>query len=152
MTATNHVLAGSALALVVKQPALAVSVAFLLHFVLDALPHYGHRDDQSPEQSLDRLDWLLPADATVAAIVLATIAILHPAGWLLMVACGIACASPDLMWMPKFIRHKLGKPPVPRGNWLLRFHHWIQWCERGWGAYVEAVWCVGMGYIVLSHL
>ena len=49
---TNHMVTGAVIALVVKQPALALPLAFLSHFVLDALPHYGERGE---EQMFSRL-------------------------------------------------------------------------------------------------
>lgn len=40
MVTTVHLLAGTAIAVVLKQPALVIPVAFLFHYVLDAVPHY----------------------------------------------------------------------------------------------------------------
>src|SRR5690242_2115662 len=41
MTATNHALSGAVIALAVKNPVLAIPLAFVSHFVLDLLPHYN---------------------------------------------------------------------------------------------------------------
>ena len=152
MTATNHVVTGAVVAAAIGQPAVALPVAFLLHFVLDALPHYGHRDDEPAAKSYERLKLLLPIDAAVAALILLAIVLAHPPNWPVMVLGGILCASPDMMWMPKFVRHLLGKASSAQPNWLMRFHHWIQWGERGWGKYVEAVWFVVIGGLLLNRL
>ena len=66
MTATNHVLTGSVFALTTATALpwwVILPVAFLLHFVLDSLPHFGERGE--PRKSLQRLKFLLPLDAPV---------------------------------------------------------------------------------------
>ena len=40
MTATNHALTGATIATLVRQPYLAIPLAFLSHFFCDALPHF----------------------------------------------------------------------------------------------------------------
>lgn len=42
MTIVNHAAVGAVIALYVKQPALAVPLAFLSHFIMDGLPHFGY--------------------------------------------------------------------------------------------------------------
>lgn len=41
MIATNHALTGAAIAVVIKQPILAIPLAFVSHFICDAIPHFG---------------------------------------------------------------------------------------------------------------
>src|SRR5687767_11983718 len=41
MTGLNHVLTGSAIAIAIQQPLLVAPLAFLSHFILDSLPHFG---------------------------------------------------------------------------------------------------------------
>jgi hypothetical protein len=41
MTGFNHGMAGAVIALTVKQPVLAVPLAFLSHFATDMIPHFG---------------------------------------------------------------------------------------------------------------
>ena len=41
MTATNHALSGALIGLAVMQPILALPLAFVSHFMLDAVPHFG---------------------------------------------------------------------------------------------------------------
>ena len=42
MVITNHVLAGSLIGIGIKEPTLAITLAFVSHFVMDALPHFGY--------------------------------------------------------------------------------------------------------------
>src|SRR5690349_19130048 len=110
MTATNHVLTGALIAVVVHNPVVALPAAFLSHFVLDAIPHYGNKKlkiDSSGYRTL------LVSDMSLAAYFLAFLLIVQPPYAWLAVACGILAASPDLMWIPDFIAetwHK--KSPV----------------------------------------
>ena len=146
MTATNHVVTGIAIVALVPNPAIGLPLAFLAHFALDALPHFGDRKHRS--KSLDRLKYVLPIDMALAAVPLVLLAILQPEHWFLLVVGGVLCASPDLMWIPKYVRHLRGLPEAPK-NWLMRFHSWIQWGERPWGIWVELAWFIAVGWLVL---
>ena len=82
MTATNHVVTGIAIVALVPNPAISLPLAFLAHFALDALPHFGDRKHRS--KSLDRLRYVLPIDMALAAV---------PAGsapaWAAVTPCGL---------------------------------------------------------------
>lgn len=134
MTATNHVLTGTLIGLSVHQPGLALVLAVLSHFVLDALPHYGA--DKHTSNSFLRY---LSLDATCALLVLFALVIVQPEYWLLAIACGIAAASPDLMWMPLWVRELQGKPKKPF-NFVMRFHEKIQWAEKSYNYPYEVIW------------
>ena len=45
MLITNHVLAGALIGTVARGPASAFAAGVASHFVMDALPHWGNRDD-----------------------------------------------------------------------------------------------------------
>lgn len=139
MTGVNHVLTGAVIAVAVKQPALAVSLAFASHFVLDALPHFGvdyHDRHQYP--SFKRI---MGFDLVVSPLLL----ILIPfwlESWMVFFAMAAAVA-PDLAWFIKFytdwrqgLKFELPKDPFSR------FHKHIQWGERPWGWWVEVVWAL----------
>lgn len=150
MTATNHVVTGSLLAATLKNPAVALPLAFLLHFVLDALPHFGDRSD--PDISIARLRWILPFDAAMAAAVLLVIVLMQPDHWLVIALGGVLCASPDLFHIPRYVRYLRTGKSSPYRDWFSRFHDWIQWGERPWGIYIEAVWLVVFGTLLLRTL
>ena len=135
MTASNHVITGALIGAVIGNP-VAIPVAFLAHFALDALPHFG-LDEHTDRKFL----LVLSADAGLASALLLVIAVLQPANWPLIFMCGIACASPDLMWFPRWVREIRGKKPKPL-SLIARFHARIQWAERQrwWGVLCEVMW------------
>lgn len=152
MTATNHTLTGSVVALATASLLpwwVILPLAFVLHFAMDALPHFGQRDNSYA--AISRLKWFLPIDATLAAAVLLTLLITRPDHWPLAIAAGIVCASPDLQKTGRFIRFL--KTGIDRRDhdWLSRFHHYIQWGERLWGGWVELAWLI-TGVLVLSAI
>ena len=144
MTATNHTLSGIAIAATLPNPFVALPLAFLAHFVLDALPHFDFFQTRKSTKLFSRV---LLVDSLLAAAALVSLYILQPEYWLLLVAGGIACASPDLMWLPHFLRTKRGYTTKPH-NVLLRFHKKIQWGEREWGIWVELLWAVTVVYVL----
>jgi len=153
MTATNHTLTGAVFALATASvlPWWAIlPVAFCLHFVLDSLPHFGQRDNQLA--AITRLKWFLPIDATFAAVVLLVLLLARPEYWLLAMAGGIACASPDLWSASRFFRFLRTGDPSRNKDWLSRFHSSIQWGERLWGAWIELAWVGVFGYVLITKL
>jgi len=52
MTITNHILAGAIIGAVIKEPALALPIAFASHFVMDALPHFGYEGNKGYGEAL----------------------------------------------------------------------------------------------------
>lgn len=136
MTATNHTLTGVLIGLSVHSPVVAIVIAILSHFVLDAIPHYS-----DPKLVGKKLAPVLAIDASIALIILGSMVVLQPAYWLLAVACGIAAASPDLMWFPRWVRDVRGRPPKPF-NAIMRFHGKIQWAEKPYNYPYEIVWFI----------
>jgi hypothetical protein len=137
MTGFNHGMTGAAIALAVKQPALAVPLAFLSHFVTDMIPHFGLNEQ---ELFSKRFNLILFADFIFAISLMAVVAILFPHQVWLIWACMIAAASPDLMWAYHrlYVEH-LSKKQFNLGL-IGRFHKNIQWSQTLPGAYVEAMW------------
>lgn len=135
MTASNHGLFGAVIAISLhKYPVVAIAVAPLSHFLLDAIPHFG--DDKMSMQG-KRFKTILLLDCTLAVAITLAVAWFWPEIALLVVICAFLAASPDLMW----IKYQFLKP-VPKQKWppIARFHSWIQWSQTPSGAYVEGVW------------
>ena len=144
MTATNHTITGVLIGLTVHQPVLAIVLAVLSHFVLDAIPHYS-----DPVLVGKKLAPVLAIDASVALLVLGGLVVLQPQSWLLAVVCGIAAASPDLMWFPLWVRDVLGKPKKSL-NIVQRFHSKIQWAEKPYNYPFEIVWFLGSLFLLVK--
>lgn len=139
MTATNHVVTGALIAAAVRQPYLAVPLALASHVVMDAMPHFGWHGPKNGKIFMA----ILGADMFCASLVLLALLLSHPAGWLLMVACAIAAASPDLLWL-YYLPYELRHGHAKRYNIVGRFLARIQWAEwQSWpGFAIELAWLV----------
>lgn len=148
MTTTNHVITGVIIVLAIHNPAVALPLAFLSHFVLDALPHFGRTKELSNKKS-PLFAVGLGADIICALAVFSMVALIAPAHWQLIILGGIVSASPDLLWLPGYItilrNHRYRPGPVRK---LLGY---IQWGERPWGILVEMAW-FAVAVTVFVHL
>jgi len=138
MTGLNHAATGVLVAVIVKQPALALPLAFLSHFAVDAVPHFDHKDLLLRPRLFRTVVGL---DAVLTVLLLVILAgILNIPSWL-VIASGLLATLPDLMWLSAILR---GKIDNPAGENLLAkingFHKNIQSWEGSRGAYVEIVW------------
>ena len=149
MTAPNHALTGALIGLTVQEPWLAAPLAFLSHFVCDAIPHYDPPGGTNQERlGSRRFIRELIISAFICLGIVAWLFIVHPRNWFLACACAFLAASPDLFWMPRFIhRLRTGKDRPPHG-WFLRFHSWIQWRTGPDLWWLEATWFVAFTTLI----
>jgi hypothetical protein len=152
MTATNHALTGAVVALVLKNPLLAIPVAFAAHFVMDAIPHFGISEpDVFTRNSSKRFRTILIVDCILAALLLIFVPILlaPQISWWITAFSMVACMSPDLVWGYHFYhetRHKI----IKKKRLFSVFHHKIQWSETLNGIYIEAAWFFGMSVLIVA--
>lgn len=142
MTATNHVITGAVIAIVIKSPVLAIVLAIVSHFALDALPHFGiHEDDvlKRNEHWLFRRIVTIDTALTIVALVLLPILLRNIVFPWVTVMVMIAALVPDLLWIPHFM-HEIKHKVVRRRSRFLQFHQNIQWSETPEGLLVEIVW------------
>lgn len=146
MTGTNHVLTGAGVALFISTPAVALPVAFVSHFILDALPHFGVAYDKVAGRRPKIFSYVTWTDAVIVCVLLVTAIVLH--SWLAL-ACMIAALSPDFVWIYKYVfREKFGSlPPSPKGP-VSQFHKAIQQYERHWGLYIEIGFAIVLGAVI----
>jgi len=147
VTASNHVVTGALIAANIRNPAMALPLALVSHFVLDALPHFGKVSHTTKKYMV-----ILCSDMVVASSFLGYLLLTRPNYWLLMMACGIIAAAPDLMWFPRFwkeIHGKVSHKPVDK---ITQFHSKIQWGERPWGIIIELLWFFGIVFLLSSHI
>jgi hypothetical protein len=140
MTATNHVVTGMVIGTVVANPVIAFPLALLSHFILDALPHYGESDHHSKKFKM-----ILLADMMVAAIALIMV-LLITQNWVVILA-GIFAASPDLMWLPLWLKELRGQTTTLGP--IAKLHKQIQWSEKSSGALYEAAWFLAIGALLI---
>ena len=147
MTATNHALTGAAIGLIVANPLLAVPAAFISHFVLDSLPHYG---PSNPDTTTRTFKNYLVTDALLCVLLVALLAVSHPINWLIAAICAFVATSPDFMWVKDFVRAHKGLPRnLHKRAAVVRLHAHVQWFQRPIGAVVEIAWCAGAIMVLL---
>src|SRR3989344_3470564 len=96
MTITNHVLAGSIIGLIVKEPILAVTIAFASHFVMDALPHFGYPGRKGfPEVLKHRLSYVVGIITFISTLGIVFLLIINNQ-WFPLI-CGMVAGSPDIV-------------------------------------------------------
>ncbi|HEX4662227.1 MAG TPA: hypothetical protein VH144_01300 [Candidatus Saccharimonadales bacterium] len=137
MTGFNHVLTGIAIAITVRHPVAAPILAFISHFVLDSIPHFGDEEFQPWSKKLRRL---LVVDAILCTTFLAVSIWLFPSLWWLLALCAFMATLPDWLWILHF--------GFGVKNWFFTFHKKIQWRERPWGVYVEIPFMIGMCLLI----
>lgn len=144
MTATNHALTGAAIAAVVRQPFLALPLAFVSHFFCDALPHFGIDMKFGSRQMYA---WLA-IDGTVAlicAIALLSLGVQSP---FILAIAGFLAMSPDFAWLFYGLKGRLGKPAA--FDVISRFHSRIQWYQKVPGLAIELAWAAIMFSIIIK--
>lgn len=144
MTATNHALTGAVIGMTVSNPVFAVMLAFLSHFALDALPHYGPKKG---DIGGNRFRNYLLLDISLCIVLVLILAFTSPQHWFLAAVCAFFATSPDAMWLPDFVRARRGQKQRTfsgRGP-LVRLHAWVQWYQKPLGAITEALWLVVAG-------
>jgi len=147
MTGFNHGMTGAVIALTIKEPLLAVPLAFLSHFATDMIPHFGLNEKQLFKR---HFNIILIADFLFAVVLMAILAILFSDKVFLIWACMIAAASPDLMWAYHRLYIEHYKKLPPKLGRIAYFHHKIQWSQTLKGVYGEALWFLLMSSIILS--
>jgi hypothetical protein len=152
VTATNHILTGAIIGLVVPNPVLAIPLAFASHFVCDALPHFGQQLDALTRNKSRLFRMVLAVDIAmiipvVTLILLATASVVP--SWVITV-CMVAAISPDFVWVHRFIREIRVRQIRPLGRFT-KFHANIQRYERPWGFIFEFLW-FGGGLLLLKRL
>jgi len=154
MTAPNHALTGAVIGLTVTNPVLAMVLAFASHFVCDAIPHYDPpgADGAKRFKSKRFVYEFLVAGAGLCLVVVLLLAVTRPQHWLVAAMCAFLAASPDLFWIPRFLRARRTGSDAPLQNGFLRFHSWIQCRTAPKLIWVEAVWFVVFGAILLHSL
>ncbi len=131
MTGLNHVATGITIAITIRRPEIALPLALLSHFVLDALPH-----SKVPLRRSIMTPYLI-AEALFCTVLTIICMMLFSEYWLLVGLCAVLAFSPDFLW-PFFYNDKLRTKPFFKD--FYKFHKSIQWSEsyRGW--LVEALY------------
>lgn len=152
MTATNHALTGALIGLTISNPVLALPLAFLSHFALDAIPHFDPPGNEKERLGAKSFPLQLLADATLCFLLVVALALSHPRHWLTAAISAFLATSPDLFWIPKFVAARRSGKLLANTNWFWRFHSWIQWRTSPKLIWVEVVWFVVFGSLIAARL
>jgi len=147
MTTSNHALVGSLIALSLKQPALVIPLAFVSHYILDVLPHFGNTNPSLDAHQKFRKHLFVEVLGLVGLILLIATGIY---GWNLVTIAAIIATLPDIEWPLRYIFFT-AKGEKPRDTLTSRLHKRIQWCEREWGLIVEIIFFAA-GYALLISM
>ena len=153
MTATNHAMTGAVIALAVRQPALAIPLAFASHFVLDSLPHFGIYEDDVLKRNRH---WLFRTVTSIDIPLMLVLLFVAPhlaakkLAWGVVLAGMLAAIAPDSVWVYRFFNEIKTQQWRP-GSRYSRFHQAIQWFEQPIGLIVEVIW-LGLMSLVFARL
>ena len=150
MRAINHAVTGAVIGLVVTEPLIAMPVAFLSHFVLDVIPHYGPSMDNVKYMKSKTFKNFLYIDAALCFILVIVLAASNPVNWLLAAVCAFLAAAPDFLSVNRYVstlRKREWKPSL-----YSKFATGIQWFERPIGGVVEIIWFVGAVILLIPLL
>lgn len=152
MTATNHALTGALIGLTIHSPWLALPLAFLSHFVLDALPHYDvPGETHEARQGSRTFLWVqLVGGFIMCVAIVMVLALFHPLSWVIAACCAFVATSPDLISLPRFVSVKRTGHDIPyaRWSWFERLHNAVQWKTGPIFGLVELVY-FGVGAVLL---
>lgn len=139
MLLTNHTLTGLVLSRATNDPLILAPAAFASHLALDSLPHFG-----VPQWPFKSRPWLRLAtvDNLIALSFFIGFLIAQPDRWVQTVIGVFFATLPDLLFLFDIF---LGKPVK---NAFTRFHSRVQWSESISGAVAEAIWFLGMLFLL----
>jgi len=152
VTAANHALTGALIGLCVGNPVLAPALAFLSHFVLDAIPHYDPPGNNAAVKIGSRRFFLehIVLGGALCLLLVVLLAAARPAHWLQAVVCAFVATIPDLLFIPRYLHIKRTGKDNLASNWFWRFHNNIQWFQKPIGFVVEAAWFAAAGSLLLQ--
>ena len=143
MTGLNHALMGTAIALAVQQPLLAMPLAFFSHFLLDITPHFGGTPVY--EFGHKYFPYIMAADGVAIISSLAVICSIVPHLTALILLCVLCAMLPDVLL---FAYYTQGRP----NTWFHRNHLGMQWYERPPGLLVEASFTIFISTVIVALL
>jgi hypothetical protein len=145
MTITNHMLAGSVIALAINEPILVLPLAYASHFFMDALPHFGYPGGHNFSEAIKiaskhRLSYIVSVATTITVIGVLSFLVINSL-WLALV-CGFLAVIPDGLMLLNYVLFER-KGYAPKGPRLylylnLQLHGKVQ-NERPEYLYVEVL-------------
>lgn len=140
MTALNHAVTGSIIGFILSNPFLALIFAFLSHFILDMIPHFGNKSNKNWIKT-KTFRYFLIIDIFLTIDYGLLILFIHPDHYILSFWCAFIATSPDLAYLKGFIyslRNKVYKP-----GRIVQLFAKIQQSESYYGIIIELTYLFG---------
>jgi len=121
---TNHFMTGAVVAVAIQRPLYAIPAAFVSHFIIDALPHYGYGFIHPRERDKRRrfiVKQTIDAYTALALFWLVPYVLRNHQAPIITEACMLAAFIPDAIWTFHFIKAQRGYD-YPELNWFNKFH------------------------------
>ena len=145
---------GAVLALTIKNPAVAIPLSFISHYLQDLIPHWNYSVNRQADKKdsffATRFNLFLLTDFCLSVILMIVLALLFPAHKWLIWACMVAAAIPDLVWAYYRLYKEHIKKQKPAYDPFTNLHARMQWSHTTAGALVEVAWFVAMGALILN--
>lgn len=125
MIATPHIFFGAALGNVIGNPYLTAIIAFITHYLLDAIPHYQPKPVKGFKEGnlrgMDKKDWILKSIEPTLGITAVCGFMFTDSNPLPLVIGAFFGFLPDFLW---FLEWKYGirTLPFPIPQWEHKFH------------------------------
>lgn len=150
MTAINHSITGSIIAVSITNPVIGLPLAFASHFILDLLPHFGFHTVAKAGSKDYRAIVKFDTFITIVFFIISTFAGYRAGFDIWLVPLGSFFAwCPDIMWYKHYQNDIKGEDK----HWdiIRKTHKKIQRYEVSWGWIIEVVWFF-FGVVILSWL
>jgi hypothetical protein len=142
MTATNHALTGAIIGLAVTNPFIALPLAFMSHFLLDILPHFGYKGNKGFQEALRHRNSKILPIVELALFVIILVLLLRSSVSMWVYLCALLAVLPDFGGVWNYLAYE--KHGKKQNKFLyyfhIRFHRPIQRYERPWGIYIEIIY------------
>ena len=151
MTASAHAATGALLAVVIDKPILALPVAFLSHFALDAIPHFGYPGHGGFGPALKHRTSKVVAVADPLLVILLFGLLAYYSADVYVYAAALLAASPDIEWFVALFFYERRNKRPPRSP-IYSVHANIQWMERPSGLWVDGFVYIAAAYLISQSL
>ena len=139
MTGTSHAITGATIAAVVAQPAVALPLAFVSHYICDMIPHVGTKD-VPPAESQAAANRIYLLDFGLICVFFGVLYLVNAP--LVVLAGAFLAGIPDIVWFYRYIYKEIMLKIRPHAMiWFNAWHARIQWSETlRYGIAVEVVY------------
>lgn len=156
MSITIHMMAGSLIALSIKNPLLAVPLAYASHFAMDAIPHYGYPGGTDFISAIKiaakhKLAYIYSV-LTVLTLIAVIVSLIYQ-HYYYAILIGLVALFPDAYMTLHYYLFERRKIVINNAftRLNLKIHGKIQF-ERPWGILVEAAVFIILGIILYSKI